>query len=316
MTDSAATELAWSPVALMGRRRTMNGRREKLSPDMASVTQRAGTGLSTHIRIDFVRLGLLLLVGAAVLTPHGSAYGQEGFKRFELRAGVFFAKKNSDIRVSTDLLAGTTFNSKRDLGIGSSDTTFRVEGVFRFSRHHRLDASWFELSRGATHTLDREFTVRDKIFRINANVKARLNVNIFKFSYSYMFTPSDKFALGPTVGIFFQKEKIRIEETENSLFTSNSLSLPLPVFGIRGKYDFTDRLRLIAFSEFFFISTDKYGGHLYDGKVALEYDLFRYVGIGLAYNRIKLDVDVNKRFVDWSIDMRTSGLLAYAKLAL
>ncbi len=224
-------------------------------------------------------------------------------------------EKNSDLRLNTDDAAGTIFNTKRDFGIGSSDTTFRVEGVFRFSRHHRLDAGWFELSRGATHTLDGEFTVRDTVFRVDANLKTRLNVNIFKFTYSYMFTPSDKFALGPTVGIFFQKDKIKLEETEQSLLVADNLSLPLPVFGIRGEYNFTDRLRLIASSEFFFISTRKYDGQLYDVKAALEYDLFRNVGIGVAYNWIRTDVDVNNPIVDWSVDARTSGILAYAKLA-
>ena len=293
----------------------MNGTSEKLPSDMTSFTQRPGTGFPTRNRIALVRLGLLLLVGAAVLAPYGSALAQDGFKRFELRVGVFFAKKSSDLRLSTNDTAGTIFNAKRDFGIGSSDTTFRVEGVFRFSRHHRLDAGWFELTRGATHTLDGEFTVRDTVFRVNANLKTRLNVNIFKFTYSYMFTPSDKFALGPTVGIFFQKDKIKLEETERSLIVSDNLSLPLPVFGIRGEYNFTDRLRLIASSEFFFISTRKYDGQLYDVKAALEYDLFRNVGIGVAYNWIRADVDVNNPIVDWSVDARTSGILAYAKLA-
>ena len=52
-----------------------------------------------------------------------------------------------------------------------------------------------------------------------------------------------------------------------------------------------------------------------DVKAALEYDLFRYVGLGVAYNWIRTDVDANKPIVDWSVDTRTSGILAYAKLA-
>lgn len=293
----------------------MNRMFRELRTVRPSFDQRTGTGFEIRYLFGLARLGLMLLAGAALLIPSGDAVARDDdFTRFELRVGTFITDRDTDLGLTTSAGLGTKFDFESDFGADSSNAVFRVDAVFRFSRKHRIDAAYFDLSRGATRTIDRQITIGDRVFDINANVVSDLSVKIFKFAYSYMFAAGDNYEFGPTIGIFFQRNKARFEVVNLGQVESDSLSLPLPVIGFRGGYDLTERLHLIGSGEFFFLKIDKYDGSLIDARGAIEFDLFRNIGVGVAYNWIKINVDVDNPNIDWNIDWRTSGVLAYAKL--
>jgi hypothetical protein len=265
--------------------------------------------------------GWIALAIAAALCGGSAALAQGDDSRrprFELRAGAFFSTSSSDLRVdSTTLGLGTTINLEDDLGLESDDTTARVDGVFRFGsqQRQRIDATYFGLSREAQRIIDREIQFGDRVFPINADIRAKLDLNIFKLDYTYMFYQSDTAEVGASIGIFGVDQSASLSEVSLGGVESGDVTFPLPTLGLRGDIGLWPRITLRASGDVFFIEVGDYSGELYDLLVALEYDVFEHVGVGLGYNYADLGVSANRDAGEIDLDVAYDGALAYVKLA-
>ncbi len=235
--------------------------------------------------------------------------------RFELRLGGFITKLDTDFRLSTAPDTGTDFDLERDLGADNSRTVFRMDGTVRFGSRHRLDLSYFRIARNAERTIDREFTIGDRFFDIDASIESRARTEVYKISYGYMLFRGERYELGPTIGLFVQRNAFRISEVGTGALVTEAATLPLPVIGLSGGYQMTNKLSLRGSADFFFVSFDKYSGSLTDARLMLEYDVFENFGLGIGFNWIDIDAEVENPDLIWDVGYGITGLLAYAKLA-
>jgi hypothetical protein len=65
----------------------------------------------------------------------------------------------------------------------------------------------------------------------------------------------------------------------------------------------------------FYLNIGEYTGRWIDLNVSLEYNFWKYAGVGLGYNFVSMDIskDSDNAFLS-QIDMSYGGLLLYAKL--
>jgi hypothetical protein len=103
-------------------------------------------------------------------------------------------------------------------------------------------------------------------------------------------------------------------------FLSEDFIAPLPVFNLRGDFLIIPKLYFKLNLDFFYIEIDKFTGDITDARLALEYNIWKHLGVGLAYDsfdaRIKAEEGTDWPGIDFvgRIELEYSGLLLYAKL--
>ena len=242
------------------------------------------------------------------------------WERFGLKLGGFVTTLNSDARIgSATLGAGVSIDVEEALGLKSSLTVFRADGLYRFgqSRKHRLDVTYYSMRRSATKTLEREFEFEDITFEIGDVVDSFLNLEIFKGAYSYSFFQDDRFDIALSAGLYVMPIEIGIHSALKGE-GEESITAPLPVIGIRGAFAVTPKIFLVQSMEFFWLQIDKYRGLIIDTTLAVEYNAWKHVGFGAGIDAFLLSIEANGKDVPGvdfigSFEFNYTGLMLYAK---
>ncbi len=260
-------------------------------------------------------MSLLISVVALMLLEMPAAMAQaDDDTKFSLSVGVFVADRNSKTRVDgTAGMDGTEVDLEGDLGLNRSDSVFRIDGYYRFNRKHRLDFSAFDLSRTASKVIQKNIQWNDTLFPIDTTVNSDFDLAIYKIAYTWSFMRKDKGYLGFTAGLYIADFGTRLEAEAIGEFESNGLTAPLPVIGLRGQYDFSEKLSFRASGEIFAIEYEDYSGSLYDIYAGLDYQFFKHVAIGIGVNSVKLNIGISKDRFNGDIDWRYDGVLVFFK---
>ena len=234
--------------------------------------------------------------------------------KFSLSIGVFLADRNSDARLNgTAGIEGTPVDLEGDLGLNRSDSVFRIDGYYRFNKKHRLDFSAFDLSRTASKVIEKDIQWKDTLFPIDTTVDSDFDLAIYKLAYTWSFMRRDKGYLGLTAGLYIADFRTRLEAEAIGALESDGVTAPLPVIGLRGQYDFTEKLSFRASGEIFAIEYEEYSGSLYDIYAGLDYQFFKHVAIGIGVNAVKINIGVSKDRFDGDIDWRYDGGMVFFK---
>jgi len=260
-------------------------------------------------------VSLLMSVVALMFLEIPNAIAQaDDDTKFSLSIGVFLADRNSDARLNgTAGIEGTPVDLEGDLGLNRSDSVFRIDGYYRFNKKHRLDFSAFDLSRTASKVIEKDIQWKDTLFPIDTTVDSDFDLAIYKLAYTWSFMRRDKGYLGLTAGLYIADFRTRLEAEAIGALESDGVTAPLPVIGLRGQYDFTEKLSFRASGEIFAIEYEEYSGSLYDIYAGLDYQFFKHVAIGIGINAVKLDVGISKDSFDGNVDWRYDGGLVFFK---
>jgi hypothetical protein len=94
---------------------------------------------------------------------------------------------------------------------------------------------------------------------------------------------------------------------------NESITAPLPVWGLFADYNFTPRFSVYYNYQFFFIDyEDKVRGGLQDFIFGLEYRVFRNVALGAAYNRFSLNMELKQDKTTLNLNTSWNGGMLYA----
>ncbi len=234
--------------------------------------------------------------------------------KFSLSIGVFLTDRNSTTRVDgTAGLVGTPVDLEGDLALDRSDSVFRIDGYYRFNKKHRLDFSVFDLSRSASKVIEKDIQWDDTLYPIDTTVDSDFDLVIYKLAYTWSFMRRDKGYLGLTAGLYIADFGTRLEAEAIGALESDEVTAPLPVFGLRGQYDFTEKLSFRASGEIFALEYEDYSGSLYDIYAGLDYQFFKHVAIGIGVNSVKLNIGISKDNFNGDIDWRYDGGLVFFK---
>src|SRR5262249_45291858 len=100
-------------------------------------------------------------------------------ERFSLNLGGVFQKFGTTLGIGPGSGGeGTNIDLERDLGLGNQ-TSFRVDGLWRFGRHGRLDFGYAGWTRKNTHTLERTIDVGDHEYGIGASIDFRQHTDVW-----------------------------------------------------------------------------------------------------------------------------------------
>ncbi len=260
---------------------------------------------------------IVLLVGSVILlfsgAPAGAAQSAD-FDRFSVSVGVFFADRDTRTSVDGDIPgSGTDVDLENDLGFNKSDSVFRFDGYFRFNEKHRLDFSAFDLSRTGSKQITEEFVWKDTLYPVDVLVNASLDLSIYRLAYTWSFLRRDNGYLGASAGVYVADIGTSIAAESIGRSSSGGVTAPLPVFGLRGQYDFSEKWSFRGSAEIFAIEYGDYSGTLYDVYAGLDYQLFEHAAIGVGINSVDIGVDITKPNFNGDLNWRYSGGLLFFK---
>jgi hypothetical protein len=117
-----------------------------------------------------------------------------------------------------------------------------------------------------------------------------------------------------TAGLYVADIGTRLAAESIGAVSGSGLTAPLPVIGLRGRYDLTSRWSLRGSAEIFAIDYSDYSGSLYDLYAGLDYRLGRHWAIGAGYNLSKINAGVTADRFNGDLDWRYGGGLLFVKL--
>ncbi len=239
---------------------------------------------------NFARFTLLFVLWIIFGLPTAIAQ-TEDYNKFSLSLGWFFTDRETDTRFDTSIGSpGTDVDLEDELGLDKTDSVFRLDGYYRFAPKHQINFSVFDLSRVATTQIQKDISWDDTVFPIDTVLTTDFDLAIYKVDYTWRFKQRDNWYLGLTVGLYIADFNIDLFTTNADLFERGGATAPLPVIGLRGAYEFSERWTFRADGEFFFLEYQDFDGSLYDVYAGLEYSVSEHMGIGVGVNAVKLNL--------------------------
>ena len=267
---------------------------------------------------------LLLLITLSILTP-ASAEARGEFKniqdtRFKISLGGMLARMDTSLLLKPQTGPVALYlDLEDDVGLDSVNRDFRISGFYRVGDRHRIFFSHFQFQREGERTIDKVIEIGDNVFEIDAFLTTSSKTSFTELAYMYSLIQDGKFELSGLVGFhWFQYEGNFTGENSGNEFVEETASLdgPLPVLGLDASYAVTTRLNLFWRTELFAVQIDKYGGSLTNNYLAIEYYLWRNMGLGLAYTDVNLDVKVDDDVKIGEIDAGIKGLMLFLTVRL
>jgi hypothetical protein len=262
---------------------------------------------------NFARLTLLFALWM-IFEPSTVQAQTEDYDKFSIGLGVFFADRETDTRFdSSSGDFGSNVDLEEELGLSKSDSVFRIDGYYRFAPKHQVNFSAFDLSRSASRQIQVQVNWQDTVFPIDTVLNSDFDLAIYKIDYTWRFLQRDNSYLGLTGGLYIADFSINVFDHLTSRFGLSDATAPLPVIGLRGEYEFSEKWSFRANAEFFFFEYGDWDGSLYDIYAGVDYDLFKNMGIGIGVNSVKMNLGVTKPDLTGDLNVEYSGALVFIK---
>jgi hypothetical protein len=235
--------------------------------------------------------------------------------RFGLRLGGYNIKSADTIMRldAANAPVGAYIDFRDTLGGETRATVFRLDGLYRFNEHHGLGFSWYSIKFTGSRVLDRDIVWGDQTYPISTKVDSEIKFDVYKLNYQYSVYHNDKVELGASFGLHIMKTFAGISASGISQSQNESITAPLPVWGLFADYNFTPRFSIYYNYQFFFINyQDKVRGGLQDFIFGLEYRVFRNVALGAAYNRFGLNMELKQDKTTLNLNTNWNGGMLYA----
>jgi len=243
------------------------------------------------------------------------------WEKASISVGSFITSNNSNVRLSAKGV-GVGFDVEEALGLDTTSTVLRVGGAWRFSDNlrHRADLSWFALRRDGETQLGQDIVIDGVTYPTGTQVNSGFDIDVYKASYSYSFILDDRMDIGASAGLYIMP--LRFELSATGFLTnqvSESVTAPLPVFGLRADFAMTPKWFLKTRAEIFYLEYEQFKGAIYDSSVGVEYKAFKRVGFGLAVENFSLSVeaegeDYPEINLAGKIEYRYFGGMLYARV--
>ena len=241
-------------------------------------------------------VGWLCLLGG--FSQPAVAFERGKSDRFLVSLGGFISDFKTEASLSSESGIGTEINFEDDLGLTDSESLLRLDGYWRFGQKHRLDFGSFLFTRDAERVLDREITWGDLVFPVSASVSTETSTTIIKLAYKYSFHRGERFEWGASFGLstLISKAELAGQAQAGGGGTSfqsesDSVTAPIPVFGLHGEFRMTRQVYVRGSIEYFHIDIDEQEGSLSDGRLTFDWYPFRHFGFGIGYNRFVADYE-------------------------
>jgi hypothetical protein len=272
---------------------------------------------------DMRRWVFTWLAVAGLAAVAGSAHAQgDGapWEKFSIAVGGFVTESDTSIQVNSKTLGvGAVVDLETVLGVERSFSTYRIDARYRFgqSRRHEVEFHYFNSDRTGDKVLEEDLQIGDVIFPAGTGVVTDFELQFANIDYVYNFLMDDRVRFGASAGLHTTGVRLKVSETGGPNVEDEEFTAPLPMIGLRAEVLMTERWRLKADVNLFYLEYDNYTGRLGDFILAVEYVPWKHFGIGAGLNSInyRIDADGDSSVADFNgeLDFQLTGFMLYGR---
>ncbi len=230
--------------------------------------------------------------------------------RFMVSVGTFMLNTNTTVEINgTAGNVGTDVDTKKDLGMRDADR-FRVDATWRFFKRHKIRLLYFDVNQSATKTLNRDITIGDTVYPASISVTSKLSTTVTALAYEYAFLQRENYEITGSAGLHAIKFGFDLSgvgsingQTAEFHTESKSVTAPLPVFGLRGLWQFSPKWYLDGEAQYFALKVDNIDGKVTDFRVGVTRQFGNHFGVGAGWNTFTTRVNAEKNNFDGSAEM-------------
>jgi hypothetical protein len=266
---------------------------------------------------------LRLVVSVSLFGAAGVATAQEDspWGRYSINFGAFYSESDAELRFDSDNLGvGTTLDPEQTLGMNTDDSTYRIDGFWRFgsTRRHQLEVHYFNVDNQGSRTLGQNTRIGDVLFPDGVAVNSQLDLELINVDYSYAFFQDDRIRLAAAIGVHTTALDFNVDAPRLNLAETETFTAPLPVLGLRGDFIITPQWRFRASADVLYVPIGDFDYSVTDSLLAVEYLPFETVGVGLGVNNVRYTVESASEGAALGVDGKARlefvGALAYLTL--
>ena len=233
-----------------------------------------------------------------------------------VRLGGFYSSSDTTLRLdAANGALGTSISLESDLGFEESKSLPVLEATWRINPRHRIELGYLRLARDSQKTITGEIRFGDQVFPVNTSVNANFDSDVWRLSYGWSFYREGGNELSLLLGLHTTSFDTKLESAGGGIAEAAERTIPLPVIGLQGAWQFSPEWRLSAYAQVFSLEYDDYDGTLVNGAVSAEYRLNRNWALGAGWTLNDYNLDVTKGKARGSFNYEFSGPMAYVTAA-
>jgi hypothetical protein len=237
--------------------------------------------------------------------------------RFRVEVTLLGANLDTALRIDESLtLPGTVIHAEDDLGLDNSRLLPLAEITLLPGKHHLLRVNGMSIRRSANKIIDKQIVFDDQTYRVNERVDSELNLAMLGLTYGYRFLVRDRAELAATFGIQILEVEANAVVRSRVLRDAESGVAPLPLLGLEGRYDFTDRWSAEARVQYLTANIEDVEGSMHDARVSVTWRMNPYLVFGLGYRSFAINVDSHDAGTPGFVDMTIDGPQLFMRASL
>jgi hypothetical protein len=237
--------------------------------------------------------------------------------RFRVEATLFGANYDTKLRIDESLTEpGTLIDAEDDLALDENELLLQAEITLLPGERHLVRLSGLSSRRAAQTFLDDDIIFDDEEYFEGERVDSKLNLTMVGLTYGYRFIVRDRGELTATFGIQVTEVEANAVVRSRVIREDESGVAPLPLVGIEGRFDFSERWSAEARLQYLTADIDDVDGEILDARIALTWRLNPYLVFGAGYRQFSIEIDSLDEGTPGFVDATISGPLLFMRASL
>jgi hypothetical protein len=255
-------------------------------------------------------IAIFLLAGAAAAPAAADVPIPPGEERFKLNIGTIVARPESTLRLDGQA-RGRDVDLEETIGLDRDVTTLDVELSWRFAARHRFGLRAFQLKRDAERAISETIQLEDQVIPVNTTLAAESRTTLVLADYRYSFVKNPRLEFAGSIGVLAGRYQFEFGATSPAVDIDRSATVPAPVLGARLDYFFTTRWTGSVYGHGAAYNIGDVDARVYYAGVSTEYMITRHIGLGVGFDLIGINLEVERSGFRGEIDLRTQNVSAF-----
>jgi hypothetical protein len=242
------------------------------------------------------------------------------WRTFELAGGVSYASVTSTLTMGRgNGGVGVAVDAEGVLGMSREVLCPMIWAAWRMGDTHRLMASFEDLTRTATRTLEADVTFNGNTYTVGTTLHSVYGVQLYNLIYGWSFLQDDRMDIALTAGVHAIRLHAGISAENPPRDENSRFIIPIPLPGLTADFALTPSFWLRQRLELMYVPIANYSGLLIDYKLALELNAFSHLSFGIGLDLLRIDLQKHSSSdtlgnFEGEFRVAGSGVMLYANL--
>jgi hypothetical protein len=216
--------------------------------------------------------------------------------KIQVDLGGTFANLDTNFGVtSSNAGVGAIVSLEDVMNLGTTQSTWRIDGNWRFTERQHLDFGYFQYNRTGSRVNPETFTWGEYTFNEGNTLDGKLDSSFTYAAYRYDFLSEPRVRISGSAGVSYIDMSPSLSgtgtvgtpdgEQTGTFSTSTSLKLPVPLLGLQLNWALGKQWEIQWFARFLFINMPDLSGGVSESTLRGKWHFTKHLGAALGYDR-------------------------------